>query len=69
MIKLNKIEQFQLFCLENYKTHQNISGNVALDIFEKKGVFNFLEMGFDVLHTQGIIYVVDEIIDFIKNRS
>jgi len=69
MIKLSKIEQFQLFCLENYKNHYNISGKIALDIFEKKGVFNFLEMGFDVLHTQGIIYVVDEIIDFIKNRS
>ncbi len=69
MIKLNKIEQFQLFCLEYYKNQISISGKMALDVFESKGVFNFLEMGYEILHTQSIKYVVDEIILFIKNRS
>jgi hypothetical protein len=69
MIKLNKIERFQLFCLEYYKTQINISGKVALDVFESKGVFKFLEMGFEVLHTQSLSYIVDEITIFIKNRS
>lgn len=69
MIKLNKIEQFQLFFLEYYKAQINISGKVALEVFESKGVFKFLEMGFEVLHTQSISYIVDEITVFIKNRS
>ena len=69
MIKLSKVEQFQLFCLENYKAQFDISGKIALDVFESKGVFNFLEMGFEVLHTQSIKYVEAEIIDFIKNKS
>ena len=67
--KLNKIEQFQLFSLENYKITLNISGKKALDVFEKNAVFNFLESGFDVLHTQSVTYIVDEIIRFIETRQ
>jgi hypothetical protein len=69
MIKLNKIEKFQLFCLENYKTTKNISGKSALHTFERKHVFNFLAIGYEVLHTQSSNYIIEEIIDFIERRK
>lgn len=68
MVKLNNIEKFQLFCLENYKTFINISGEKALHDFESNKVFDFLAQGYEVMHTQSAKYIVDEIIVFIKNN-
>jgi hypothetical protein len=69
MIKLNKIQQFELFCLENYKMAKGITGKCALRDFKQYHVFNFLSSGFDVLHTQGKNYIVSEINDFIEQRK
>lgn len=69
MISLSEIEKFQLFCLENYKLRKNISGQNALEVFEKQGVFQFLESGFDVLHTQGINYIMAEIFELLKDKA
>ena len=68
MIKLNKIQQFQLFCLENYKLTKGISGKIALNDFKQYHVFNYLSMGYDVLHTQSKNYIFEEINDFIRRR-
>jgi Protein of unknown function (DUF3791) len=69
MIRLSEIQKFQLFCLENYKLRNKISGQNALEVFEKQGVFQFLENGFDVLHTQGINYILDEIYELINDKG
>jgi len=69
MIKLNKIQQFELFCLENYKIAKGITGKSALRDFKQYHVFNFLSSGYDVLHTQGKNYIVSEINDFIEQRK
>jgi hypothetical protein len=63
------IEDFQIFCLENYRIRKNISGKTALRKFEIKGVFNFLEKGYDVLHTQDLEYILSEISDFISHQK
>jgi hypothetical protein len=69
MNKINKIEEFQLFCLENYKTEKNISGKQALDEFKRFGVFEFLESGYEVLHTQSLNYINSEIEQFITSSK
>lgn len=69
MDSINKIEEFQLFCLENYRMSNNLSGEVALEQFISFKVFEFLESGFEVLHTQGINYIISEINEFIKSRQ
>ncbi|MBU0488301.1 MAG: DUF3791 domain-containing protein [Bacteroidetes bacterium] len=69
MITLNSIQQFQIFCLENYKTKNKICGEKALQDFSDFGVFSFLESGYDVLHTQGESYLTAEIVDFIKAKN
>ncbi len=69
MNKLNEIQNFILFCLEAYRTKTNKAGKEALNDFKKYDVFNFLEEGFEVLHTQSKSYTIDEIITFIKNQQ
>ena len=69
MITLNKVQQFELFCLENYKMAKGITGKSALRDFKQYHVFNFLSSGYDVLHTQGKNYIVSEINDFIEQRK
>jgi hypothetical protein len=68
MITLNKVQQFELFCLENYKISKGIAGRTALNDFKQYNVFNFLSIGYDVLHTQGKNYILAEINDFIERR-
>ncbi|MBP1676983.1 MAG: hypothetical protein H6Q20_1542 [Bacteroidetes bacterium] len=69
MISLNKVQQFQIACLEGYKIFKKKSGKKALNDFQTYGVFEFIETGYEVLHTQSIDYVVAEIDDFIKHRK
>ncbi len=69
MNNLSPIQNFLLFSLEGYKEEEKISGAEALRDFEEYDVFNFLENGFDVLHTQSKKYIVDEIIVYIEQRK
>lgn len=69
MIKLNKIDQFKIFCIEMYKNTIGISGMQAFSDFKNNNVFEFLNSGYEVLHTQSQSYIVAEIIEFIKNRK
>lgn len=68
MRDLNAIEKFQIFCLESYGRHTGKSGTEVLSDFNKHDIFNFLEKGFDVLHTQGEKYITDTILS-IMNRN
>ncbi|MBN2745451.1 MAG: DUF3791 domain-containing protein [Bacteroidales bacterium] len=69
MIALDKIQKFQLFCLETYRIEMNISGYMALNQFRKFNVFSFLKESFECLHTQSKDYLVSEIKEFIENRK
>jgi len=46
--------------MEAYKNEKGISGAEALLDFKKYNVFNFLESGFEVLHTQSKKYIIDD---------
>jgi hypothetical protein len=63
-----KILLFFSFCMERYKGFADISAEETLFIFRKYGVFDYLRDCFDMLHTQGEGYILDEIDLFIKAR-
>ena len=67
--KMNSIQIFILFCLEAYKNEKKITGKEVLSEFEKYNVFDFLSNFHDILHTQSMKYIIDEINEFIKNRK
>jgi len=62
----SKILLFFSFCLEKYKLFANISAEETLFIFHKYGVFDYMRETFEVLHTQGERYIMEEIDEFIK---
>ncbi|GHS98304.1 hypothetical protein FACS189421_06670 [Bacteroidia bacterium] len=64
-----KILLFFAFCLEKYKDFVSLSAEETLFIFRKYGVFDYLREGFEVLHTQGESYILNEIDLFIKARQ
>ncbi|GHT08846.1 hypothetical protein FACS189426_05490 [Bacteroidia bacterium] len=64
-----KILLFFSFCLEKYKDFVPLSAEETLFVFRKYGVFDYLRKGFDVLHTQGENYILNEIDLFIKVRQ
>jgi len=64
-----KLLLFYAFCLEKYKVFANLLAEEALLIFRKYRVFDYLKEGFEILHTQGESYIVNDIDLFIKARK
>lgn len=64
-----KINEFIIFCLEVYKTNNGLTGKQAYDLFEKYGILDYLEAGYDVLHTQGEEWLMNDIDEYLKIRG
>ena len=62
---MEKILDFKVFCLESYKTVHNLTGKIALDIFKKYDVFDYIESCYDSLHSTGKLYIVSDIDEYI----
>nr|WP_302685531.1 DUF3791 domain-containing protein [uncultured Ruminococcus sp.] len=65
----NKIMKFQIFCIEVFKIHHNLSGKEVVKLFEKYGVLDYLSENFDVLHTVGENFIVNDIDEYLKSRN
>ncbi|MCL2810130.1 MAG: DUF3791 domain-containing protein [Treponema sp.] len=66
---MDKVLHFKIFCLENYKATHKLTGKAAYDIFLKHGVFNYITDFFDILHSFGLLYLINDIDEFISNRQ
>lgn len=64
-----KINDFVVFCLEVYKSKHKLTGEEAYELFEKYRVFDYLEEGYDMLHTQGDAWLMNDIEEFLKIRG
>lgn len=63
------IAYFLSFCMEQYKNKHKISGEEVATLFERHGVLSYLKDNFEVLHTQGHRWLMDEIDEWINNRK
>jgi hypothetical protein len=61
--------EFYAYNLEKYARSKGISGLQALALFKEYNIDEFLINHFDLLHTQGTGYVLDEIDRFIDRRK
>lgn len=61
--------EFYTYCLENYALHKNISGMRAWVTFKETGADEYIIDNYDLLHTQGLEYVLDDIQRFINRRT
>ena len=66
---MSKTLEFKAFCVEAYRAEKQLTGRQAMGIFKKYGVLNYLETCFDVLHTTGRDYIIEDIDMFIAARQ
>lgn len=66
---MSDIAQFKVFCLERYKSEYKMKGRDAFYLFKQYGVLDYLGSFYDVLHTFGDKYIVQDINEFIQNRK
>lgn len=66
---MSKTLQFKAFCFEAYRADKKMTGREAMRLFKQYGVLDYLEKFFDVLHTTGREYIVDDIDGFISARK
>lgn len=64
-----KINDFIIFCLESYKFENKMNGKDVYDLFTKYKVFDYLCDGYEVLHTQGKEWIMNDIDEFLKIRG
>lgn len=61
--------KFKTFCIESYKQAHNISGLEAVELFNSFGVLEYINSFFDILHTTGQKYIVNDIDEYILARK
>lgn len=66
---MSKTLEFKAFCFEAYRARHKMTGRDAMREFKKYGVLKYLHDCYDVLHTLGRDYLVEDIDVFITARK
>lgn len=63
--------EFAVFCIENIATYLGIDGTTAYDLLARQtdALQNYIIPCYDVLHTQGKDYIVEDIMMYLHNRG
>lgn len=66
---LNEIE-FAIFCIENVAAKLNKDAVATYDILKTSGILDeYILPCYDVLHTQGKDYIINDIIELMKRKG
>lgn len=60
---------FVSFCIEQYAKAKNMTTEDVVNLFEQYGITEHFCEFYDVLHTQGHNWLIEEIDEMIKNRK
>lgn len=52
---------FVAFCLECYKHQHGLTGEAVSALFDEHGIKDYLSTHYDILHTQGMPWILEEI--------
>ncbi len=66
---MSKTLAFKAFCFEAYRAEKGLSGRQAMRLFKEYGVLDYLGACYDVLHTTGRAYIIEDIDLFISVRK
>lgn len=55
--------------LEEYKNNKGLTGKEVMDLFNKYSVGEYIKSFYDVLHTTGTRYIINDIDLYIKSRK
>lgn len=67
--KEKDIALFVAFCIEEYGAAKGMTGEQVLDLFSKYGLVDYLSECYDVLHTLGRQWLIEEIDEYIEIRK
>lgn len=66
MSENQNIAYFLSFCIEEYKKHLHTSGSEAMQRMKNAGVMSYLTNHYEVLHTQSVQWLMEDIDEFIR---
>lgn len=66
---MSKELPFIVLCVEEYKRQKGMTGKEVRDLFNKYSVCEYIQPFYDVLHTAGTRYIVNDIDLYIKSRK
>lgn len=64
---MSKELPFMVLCIEEYKNQKQMSGKDVVNLFSKYTVFEYIKAFYEVLHTTGTKYIVNDIDLYIKS--
>lgn len=64
-----EVFEFYTYCLESYAAGKRISGMQAWVLFKETGADEYVIDNYDLLHTQGMDYILDVVQRFINKRK
>ena len=64
-----KEQLFFIFCEEQYKWFAKMQATEVHELFQRYKVYEFLGSNYEVLHSQGENYILEEIKSFIKSHK
>ena len=71
VIQKEKELEFAIFCVENIAIHLNVEAEKVYDALTVKSdiLYNYIVPCYDILHTQGKEYIVEDILELMKKRG
>jgi len=66
---MDKTIDFTVFCLESYKQAHHLEGKAALKVFDDYKIFDYIKSFYDILHSTGQDYIVEDIDVYINSRQ
>ena len=66
---MSKELPFIVLCVEEYKNNPGRSGKEVMDLFNKYSVCEYIKSFYEVLHTTGTKYIINDIDLYIKSRQ
>ena len=64
-----KVAEFMSYCIEMYARDKHLSGSVVAAMLTQCGGFEYLRRGYEVLHTMGSEWIVEDLDGYFKLRG
>ena len=64
---MSKELPFMVLCIEEYKNQKQMSGKDVMNLFMKYSVCDYIKEFYEVLHTTGTKYIVNDIDLYIRS--
>jgi len=61
--------KFLIYCLEMYRATKGMTGRQAIALFKQYGISDYVISCYEVLHTTGTNYIIEDIDLFIEARQ